>query len=99
METISLVDQAQLGGGVVWVLLTDGTVAPDERPQFVPVRRLRDDDVQQIVETSAHRIIRLCAKRGLLDDVQADRLADEEPLLANPTTISSRTTSRCPRTP
>ncbi len=38
--------------------------------------------MQQIVETSARRIIRLCRKRGLLDDTAADPLADEEPVLA-----------------
>jgi hypothetical protein len=43
---------------------------------------LTDDDVQQIVQTSARRIIRLCMKRGLLDDAQADPLTDEEPVLA-----------------
>ena len=46
--------------------------------------------MQQIVETSARRIIRLCTKRGLLDDTAADRLAAEEPVLAVPTAASVR---------
>ena len=46
--------------------------------------------MQQIVETSARRIIRLCTKRGLLDDTAADALADEEPVLAVLTAASVR---------
>ncbi len=46
--------------------------------------------MQQIVETSARRIIRLCTKRGLLDDTAADPLADEEPVLAALTAASVR---------
>ena len=46
--------------------------------------------MQQIVETSARRIIRLCTKRGLLDDTAADALADEEPVLAALTAASVR---------
>ncbi len=51
---------------------------------------MSDDDVQQIVETTARRLIRLCTRRGLLDDSQADPLADEEPLLAAITAASVR---------
>ncbi len=36
------------------------------------------------------RLIRLCTKRGLLDDSQADSLADEEPVLAAITAASVR---------
>ena len=43
---------------------------------------MSDQAVQQIVETSASRIIRLFTKRGLLDDTAADPLADEELVLA-----------------
>ena len=39
---------------------------------------------------SARRIIRLCRKRGLLDDTAADPLADEEPVLAVLTAASVR---------
>ena len=46
--------------------------------------------MQQIVETSARRIIRLGTKRGLLDDTAADALADEEPVLAALTAASVR---------
>jgi hypothetical protein len=54
---------------------------------------MTDDDVQQIVQTSARRIIRLCAKRGLLDDTQADLLNDQEPVLAAITSASIRASS------
>ena len=65
-------------------------VGGDEGPEFVPAPPLTDDDVQQIVQTSARRIIRLCAKRGLLDEAQADPVADEEPVLAAITAASVR---------
>ena len=61
-------------------------------PVFVPAPPLFDPDVQQIVQTSARRIIRLCTRHGLLDDTQADRLADEEPVLAALTAASVRGT-------
>ena len=38
--------------------------------------------MQQVVETSARRIIRLFTKHCLLDDSAADPLADEKPVLA-----------------
>ena len=56
----------------------------------LPPPPLTDDGVQQIVQTSARRIIRLCTKRGLLDDTQADPLTDEEPVLAAITAASVR---------
>ncbi len=56
----------------------------------MPAPPLSDDDVQEIVETTARRIIRLCSKRGLLDDSQADPLAADEPLLAAITAASVR---------
>ena len=67
----------------VHVLMLDGVYADgEEGPRFVAAPPLTDDDVQQIVQMSAHRIIRLCTKRGLLDDSQIDPLSDEEPVLA-----------------
>ena len=75
----------------VHVLMLDGVyIDGDEGPQFVPAPPLTDDDVQQIVQTSARRIIRLCMKRGLLDSTQADPLTDEEPVLAAITAASVR---------
>ena len=62
----------------------------EEAPVFVAAPPLSDQAVQQIVETSARRIIRLCTKRGLLDDTAADPLADEEPVLAVLTAASVR---------
>ena len=49
-------------------------------------------DVQQIVQMSRRRIIRLCMKRGLLDDSQTDPLANEEPVLAAITAASEHGT-------
>jgi len=55
---------------------------------FLPAPELTDDDVRQIVETSAHRVIRLLERRGVLDDGDLDRLADESPVLAGMTSAS-----------
>ena len=77
----------------VHVLMLDGVyVDGDEAPVFVPAPPLSDPDVQQIVQTSARRIIRLCTRHGLLDDTVADRLAEEEPVLAALTAASVRRT-------
>ncbi len=47
----------------VHVLLLDGVyVDGEEAPVFVAAPPLSDPDVQQIVQTSARRIIRLCTK-------------------------------------
>ena len=71
--------------------MLDGVyVHGDEAPVFVAAPPLSDQDVQQIVQTSARRIIRLCTRRGLLDDTVADPLADEEPVLAALTAASVR---------
>ena len=75
----------------VHVLMLDGVyVDGEEAPVFVPAPPLSDQAVQQIVETSARRIMRLCTKRGLLDDTAADPLTDEEPMLAALTAASVR---------
>jgi Putative transposase/Transposase zinc-binding domain len=49
---------------------------------------LRDADVKEIVEVTAHRVIRLLRKRGVLDDDAYDNFADDEPLLAGMTSAS-----------
>ena len=43
---------------------------------------LSDADVQRIVETAAHRRVRLLQQRGVLDKTEGDALAEKEPLLA-----------------
>ncbi len=71
------------------VLMLDGVyVDGDEAPVFVPAPPLSDQDVQQIVQTSTRRILRLCAKRGLLDRHRSRSAADEEPVLAALTAAS-----------
>ena len=43
------------------VLMLDGVyIAEEQGPEFVPAPPMGDDDVQQIVQTAARRIIRLC---------------------------------------
>ena len=41
-----------------------------------------DEDVQEIVETAAQRIVQLLQRRGLLDDSQIDELTETEALQA-----------------
>ena len=55
---------------------------------FVPAPRLKDEDVKALVETIAHRVIRLLERRGVLDGNETDRLTDESPILAGVTAAS-----------
>ena len=55
---------------------------------FVPAPWLKDEDVKTIVETTAHRGIRLLARRGILDGDPLDPLAEESPILAGVTAAS-----------
>jgi hypothetical protein len=62
-------------------------------PVFVPVPALTDDDVRRIAETTAHRVVNLLERRGLLEpDAPPDVLVQEEPLLAALTAASIRGT-------
>ncbi len=71
------------------VLMIDGVYADGEDgPEFVPAPPLSDDDVQQIVETTAQRVVRLLQRRGLLEDGNTDPLMEQEPLLATITAAS-----------
>jgi len=68
-------------------LLLDG-VFNSKTNVFHPAPSLQDDDVKEIIETTAHRVIRLLRKRGVLDEEAYDDFADEEPLLAGMTSAS-----------
>ena len=73
------------------VLELDGVYANEEgkaTPVFVPAADLEDEDVKNIVETTAQRVIGLLARRGILDGDQLDPLAEESPLLAGVTAAS-----------
>jgi len=71
------------------VLLLDGVyVDGGEGPAFVPAPPLSDEDVQQIVETTARRVVRLLQWRGLLEEGHVDALMEQEPLLATITAAS-----------
>ena len=60
----------------------------DGEPTFVRAPGLSDDDVRQIVETTANRVVRLLQRRGLLEEDSVDPLWEEEPLLATITAAS-----------
>ena len=50
----------------VHVLMLDGVYVDGKKaPVFVAAPPLSDPDVQQLVQTSARRIIRLCTRHGL----------------------------------
>ena len=63
------------------VLMIDGSTSMGRTLRF-SYRPRRCPNVQQIVQTSAYRILCLCTRHGLFDDIQADPLADEDPVLA-----------------
>ena len=70
-------------------LIIDGVYVDGEAgPEFVPAPPLSDDDVQQIVETTAQRVVRLLQRRGLLEEGNTDPLMEQEPLLATITAAS-----------
>jgi len=69
--------------------MIDGVYVDGEAgPQFVAAPILSDDDVQQIVETTARRVVRLLQRRGLLEEGHVDPLWEQEPLLATITAAS-----------
>ena len=73
------------------VLQIDGVYVYDEgddHPVFVPAPELKDEDVKAIIETTAHRVIRLLVRRGILDGDQVDPLSEESPILAGVTAAS-----------
>ncbi len=73
------------------MLQLDGVYTDDKgkaTPVFVPAPELEDEDVKRIVETTAQRVIRALARRGILDEDQLDPLAEESPLLAGVTAAS-----------
>ena len=39
----------------------------DDLPVFIPAPELKDEDVKTIVETTAHRVIGLLTRRGILE--------------------------------
>jgi hypothetical protein len=62
----------------------------DDEPKFHLAPPLTDEDVRSIVETTAHRVIRLLEKRGVMDGDTLDPLVDELPVLAGMTAASVR---------
>ena len=54
----------------------------------MPAPSPEDEDVKNIVETTAHRVIGLLARRGILDGDQLDPLAEKSPILAGVTAAS-----------
>ena len=72
------------------VLMPDGVYVTghDGTPRFVRTPQLTDDDVQQIVETTAKRVVRLLQRRGVLEEGNVDPLWEDEPLLATITAAS-----------
>jgi hypothetical protein len=53
---------------------------PDASRKQENAPELTDDDVRHIVETTAHRVIRLLKRRGVLEGDGFDALVDESPV-------------------
>ena len=72
------------------VLMPDGVYVTGEDgvPMFVRASQLTDDDVQQVVELTAKRVVRLLQRRGVLEEGNVDPLWEQEPLLATITAAS-----------
>jgi hypothetical protein len=60
----------------------------DGAPVFLPAPELTDADVKSIVETTAHRVLRMLERRGILDGWEDDPLASDSPVLAGMTAAS-----------
>ena len=79
------------------VLMLDGVDvvrAESTAPEFVPAPALQDSDVQRIVGMTAHHLVRLLQRRGVLDSPEADALAEEAPLLSALSLLPSVQVSR-----
>ena len=72
------------------VLALDGVyvAGADGQPEFVAAAPIHDDNERQIAETTARRVVRLCQRRGLLEEDATDALWEKEPLLATLTTAA-----------
>ena len=55
---------------------------------FHPAPPLKDEDVKDIVETTAYRVIRMLQRRGVLEQNEFDEFAEEQPVLAGITSAS-----------
>ena len=68
-------------------LVVDG-VFNGKNAKFHEAPPLRDEDVKEIVETTAHRVIRLLERQGVLDGDGYDEFSEEQPLLSGITAAS-----------
>ena len=55
---------------------------------FHPAPSLKDENVKEIVETTAHRVIRMLQRRGVLEQNEFDAFGEEQPVLAGMTSAS-----------
>ena len=75
------------------VLMIDGVYVDHPgtgQPTFVPVDPPTDEQLQHLIEQAAYRLIVVLERHGVLEDNQADPLADDSPLLAGLTVASIR---------
>jgi hypothetical protein len=73
-------------------LLLDGVYAfsgEDDPPVFIPAPAPTDEEIKEVTETTAFRVLRLLERRGVIgDDDVMDPLSDEFPILAGMTGAS-----------
>jgi len=73
------------------ILMLDGVYVPHPdsgQPTFVAAPPPTDDQIQQLIEQAAVRLIRQLEQRGALDPTQADALAEQQPVLSGLTAAS-----------
>jgi hypothetical protein len=73
------------------ILMLDGVYVPHPdsgQPTFVAVPPPTDDQIQHLIEPAALRLIQQLDKGGVLDDTQADALAEQAPVLSGLTAAS-----------
>ena len=80
------------------ILMLDGVYVghPDTgAPIFVGVAPPTDEQLQRLVEQAAYRLIAVLQRHGVLEEGQADVLADDSPLLAGLTASTSMPNWAC----
>lgn len=81
--------QSAISKGVVCRLINRGFgVINVKSGRFHEAPPLKDEDVKGIVETTAHRVVRLLERRGILGMGEFDDFAQEQPILAGMTNAS-----------
>ena len=80
------------------ILILDGVYVPHPdsgQPTFVAVPPPTDDQIQHLIQPAAVRLIQRLEQRGVLEDTQADALAEDAPVLSGLTAARPWPTAAC----